>query len=268
MKIRFAQPHPLLSDYIERYWSWESENETPYNMPHVAPGTGVDFYFHYQQPFNVNYHGTLPVSHLIYSAKQSCKILPAGNIGFVAVRFRCAMFGNFAKMPLYELADSYADAEAIWKLKGKQLENQITETPTFEERIELLEIFFLQQLDACKKSVSVWKGVVDELYYKHEDVRLDQLAKELKITPRHFRRSFYDVSGMAPKRFQQLSRFKAVLKQLLINNDTNYLPIALEHGYFDQMHFIKEFKNFMGITPSSFLTANCFQSHFYYKSLR
>jgi methylphosphotriester-DNA--protein-cysteine methyltransferase len=72
---------------------------------------------------------------------------------------------------------------------------------------------------------------------------------------------------MTPKHFQQLSRFHAALKQLLINNDSKYLPVALDKGYFDQMHFIKEFKRFMNETPSAFLTTNNFGSHFYYASL-
>jgi AraC-like DNA-binding protein len=267
MKILFTKPHPLLSSYIDRYWSWESESEESCYMPHVSPGVGMDFYFHYRQPFMTNDYGALPESHLIYSDSRSSRILPAGQIGFVAVRFRCAMFGNFTKIPVYELADNLVDAGTLWKLKGKQLEEQMAVAPSFEERVRLLELFFLQQLNMHKKKLSIWKDVINELFYHHEEVRLDQLAKKMKITPRHFRRAFREASGMAPKHFQQLSRFRAVLKQLLISRNTKYLPVALDKGYFDQTHFIKEFKRFMGETPASFLTANNFRSHFYYPSL-
>lgn len=267
MKIRFAKPHPLLNSFIERYWSWESEGKAPCYMPHLSPGTGLDFYFHYQQPFRVDSLGALPASHLIHSGQNSCQILPATHIGFVAVRFRCAMFGNFVKMPVYELADTFADAGTIWKLKGKELEEQMALAPTFEERTQLLESFFWQQLNTHKKSPSLWKDIVDDLYYNHEEVKLDQLAKKMRITPRHFRRAFREASGITPKHFQQLARFHAALKQLLIKSDSKYLPVALDKGYFDQMHFIKEFKRFMNETPTTFLTTNNFRSHFYYTSL-
>jgi AraC-like DNA-binding protein len=266
MKVRFIKPHPLLSAYVERYWSWESEDEAYHYMPHVSPGTGADLYFHYRQPFNINGHGVLPASHLIHSGDKSCRILPASSVGFITVRFRCAMLGNFTKMPVYELADSFADAGTIWNVKGRQLERQMAVSTTLEERARLLDLFLLRQLDHCNRNRPEWKSVAHELYYNHEEVRLDQLAAKMKITPRHFRRAFREVSGMTPKHFQQLSRFHAVLKPLLINKNTKYLPVALDKGYFDQMHFIKEFKRFMTETPSGFLTTNNFRSHFYYTS--
>jgi len=267
MKIVFTRPHPLLSTYIDRYWSWESENMESSCMPHISPGSGMDFYFHYRQPFIIDDHGPLPASHLIYSDSRSRRILPAGQIGFIAVRFRCAMFGNFTKIPVHELTDSFVDAGTLWNSKGQQIEEQMAVSLSFEERARLLEIFFLQQLEMHKKKISIWKDVTNELFYHHDDLRLNQLAKKMKITPRHFRRAFREANGMTPKHFQQLSRFRSVLKQLLIGRNTNYLPVALDKGYFDQTHFIKEFKKFMGETPTSFLTNNNFKSHFYYPSL-
>jgi len=58
-----------------------------------------------------------------------------------------------------------------------------------------------------------------------------------------------------------------VLKPLLINKEKHYLSTALDKGYFDQMHFIKEFKYFMRCTPSGFLQEKNFMSHFYYPAL-
>lgn len=236
-------------------------------MPHISPGSGMDLYFHYRQPFVLHEYGVLPASHLVYSASQSRKILPAGQVGFVAVRFRCAMFGNFTDVPACELADSFAEAGTLWTSKGRELETQIAAACSFEERVRLLELFFLKQLGMHQKKASIWNDVINELFYHHDEVRLDQLAKKMKITPRHFLRVFRETSGMTPKHFQQLSRFRAVMKELLITRTTRYLPVALDKGYFDQAHFIKEFKRFMGETPASYLTADNFQSNFYYPSL-
>ncbi|MDN5285750.1 MAG: uncharacterized protein JWR38_2024 [Mucilaginibacter sp.] len=269
MKVRFAKPDQLLSPYIERYWSWENEENKSCYLPHVPPGAGIDLYFHYKRPFAIRDTGILASSHLLYSGNKSSSILPTDEVGFIVVRFRCSMFGNFTPIPTHELENAFVDAGTIWKTVGKQLEEEIGIAETIEERVKLLDEFLLQQLSQYHRPVlNYWKGIIYTLYYHHDEARLDQLAQQMKITPRHFRRVFYEVSGMTPKHFQQLSRFRAVLKHLLINNDSNYLPIALEMGYFDQMHFIKEFKNFMNITPSVFLAPNNFQSHFYYKSFK
>jgi AraC-like DNA-binding protein len=169
-------------------------------------------------------------------------------------------------MPAYELSDQFVDAGGFWKQKGDELVEQLTESPGFEERVSRLNLFFLGQLDTQEKDTSLWSHVMDQLFYDQEEARIYKLAKKMKITPRHFRRVFQEVSGITPKHFQQLSRFHAVLKELLVHRDTNYLPVALDKGYFDQTHFIKEFKRFMGITPSVFLTDANFMSHFYYPS--
>ena len=268
MKVCFVKPNALLSAYIERYWCWESDGDGSNYLPHVPPGVGIDLYFHYKKPFEVNNFGVLSNSHLIYSIDKSYNILPATQVGFIVARFRCGMFGSFTSIPIHQLANTFVDANTIWNEQGKHLEEKIVEAKSTNERINILEIFLLQQLTLYHKPVSGWKGIMDTLFYHYEEVKLDQLTRQMKITPRHFRRVFYEVSGMSPKRFQQLSRFRAVLKKLLINRNSDYLSIALENGYFDQTHFIKEFKKFMNVTPSVFLTSNNFESHFYYKSLK
>ncbi|XZF14021.1 helix-turn-helix domain-containing protein [Chitinophagaceae bacterium MMS25-I14] len=267
MKVRFAKPGTQLSTYIERYWSWENEATTRVYLPHIPPGVGIDLFFHYKNPFEIADKGVLPSSHLIFSGDKSCKILPAAQTGFLVARFRCSMFRNFTPVPLHQLADTFVDAYTIWGSEGKDLEEQIGSADSMGERIRLLEAFLYRQLGKYGRQSKGWDTVVHTLYYHHEEARLNQLAKEMNISPRHFRRIFFEISGMTPKHFQQLCRFKTVLRQLLINNDTSYLPVALEHGYFDQMHFIKEFKRLMNTTPSAFLTAENLASHFYYKRL-
>lgn len=266
MKISFFKPHQLLSSYIDRYWSWENDESGTHYLPHIPPGVSVDLYFHYRKPFTVAGRGMLSSSHVIHSGENSSRILPSDQIGFIVVRFRCGMFGNFSSVPLHELADTFADAAMIWGEKGRQLEEQIATAASLEERVRLIESFLLRQLSIHQKPASVWNWVSDQLYYHHDEMRLEQLAKKMKITPRHFRRAFREASGLTPKRFQQLSRFHTVLKQLLIKGNLDYHTVALHKGYYDQMHFIKEFKQFMNETPSVFLNQENINSHFYYPS--
>jgi len=268
VKIDFAKPGPLLSAYIERYWAWENEEATPSYMPHVPPGVGIDLYFHYKTPFKIKNVGSMAQSHLTHSRQRSCSILPSVEVGFIVVRFRCSMFSNFTSIPLHEFADTFADAGTIWGSEGKDLEEQIAAADDLQERIRLLENFLLIQLERHRKPLHAWKPIVDTLFYHHDEVKLHELAKQMKITPRHFRRSFIAVSGMSPKHFQQLSRFRNTLKYLLVCKSTHYLPVALDKGYFDQMHFIKEFKAFMDTTPSAFLNPDNFGAHFYYNSFK
>ena len=81
-------------------------------------------------------------------------------------------------------------------------------------------------------------------------------------------RQFADSVGVGPKAFQRNARFQKVLKTLLLRKDTAYLDTALDAGYCDQAHFIHEFRQFTGESPTRFLAPTNFMSHFYNPPVR
>lgn len=267
MNIQFIKPSLILHPYIERYWAWDMGDEKDIYMPVVPPGAGLDLFLHYRTPFVIDQKGQLSGSHLIFSREKSSKILPAGNCGFMAIRFRAGMFRNFTDIPLHELADLYPDVESIWGSNGKYLLQRINSIRDLSDKIPLLEQFLVTLLDKFRKDTPLWNNIIHELYYHQDSLKLDELSARLQLSYRHFRRKFKEETGLTPKHFQQLARFHATLKPLLLRKERKYLSVALDNGYFDQMHFIKEFKYFMEMTPSDFLQENNFMSHFYYSRL-
>lgn len=267
MTVQSFQPGILLRPYIDRYWSWSYNGHDSIPMPQVAPGVGMDFFIHFQDPFSMTLKGRLPYSHLIYSTQQSSALLPASNIGFIAIRFRAGMFKNFTAIPLYELEDQFAGAVEIWGPAGNHLIQQLNEIPALPDKVVVLEQFLMQMLMQFEKQDPAWTSVITHLYHQAASTTLDQLAASTGMSYRHFRRRFKIETGMTPKHFQQLARFHATLKYLLLQKQKGYLSAALGNGYYDQMHFIKAFKYFMNVTPTRFLQEKNFMSHFYYPRL-
>ena len=233
-------------------------------MPIIPPGVGADFFIHYKTPFATQ-DGQLPKSQLHFSLAHPTEILPARSIGFIAIRFRAGMLKHFCAIPLNELADAYPDAEALWGKAGRQMMEQLNGTGDFNSRVTLLD----QHLTALlhKQEKPAWHRVINELYYHPDALRLQDLANQTNLSYRHFRRRFIQETGMTPKHFQQLVRFRSTLKPLLMKKERHYLSDALDNGYFDQMHFIKDCKRFLHVTPSEFLQDKNFMSHFYYPTL-
>ena len=267
MKVRFGKPCEVLRPYIDRYWGWDATDNSQLYLPVVPPGVGLDLFIHYQKPFGISGRGQMAKSHLIFSLEKASIILPSDNIGFIAVRFKAGMFKNFTDVPLAGLVDLYPDMEGLWGSGGRALSGRLNSVGSFIERAVLLDDFLTGLLGKFKKDSVLWNVIVHDLYYHQDVLRLEALAQRQRISYRHFRRRFIAETGMAPKHFQQLARFHSVLKPLLLNKEKHYLSAALDKGYFDQMHFIKEFRCFLQCTPTEFLQENNFMSHFYYPAL-
>lgn len=92
---------------------------------------------------------------------------------------------------------------------------------------------------------------IEQIYHSNGNIQVEQIVKELNISERTFYRNFNSAIGTSPKKFSQITRLGFFLT---LTSESNKTPInSLEAGYFDQSHFIKEFKSFFGESPSSFL---------------
>jgi AraC-like DNA-binding protein len=267
MPLSFIKPNEILAPYIDRYWLFDNTESTVSFASQIPPGVGVDLFLHYSEPFMLENNAKLPQSHIIFSGQTSTQILSLNNVHFIAIRFKAAALKNFTNVPLHELLEIHATVENIWGVSGKNLVARIKSINERNEAIEQLEIFLEEKLKTHKKDTLVWNDIVQKLYRHYDSVTIDALAKKMNITNRHFRRKFTEETGFAPKHFQQLARFHSTIKPLLLKKDKRYLSAALNNGYFDQTHFIKEFRHFMNCTPSQFLQDKNFMSHFYYPSI-
>src|SRR5207237_7458101 len=81
---------------------------------------------------------------------------------------------------------------------------------------------------------------------------LGNVASKYGITPRYLHKLIYQHTGLSPMSFHKIIRFQQSLK-LITRNDLSFTTIAYSSGYFDQPHFIRDFKSFTGLTPSAYL---------------
>ena len=112
-------------------------------------------------------------------------------------------------------------------------------------------INFLQQLlrnQTADKSIVQAINIINET---NGQVRVDELAHKVCNSKRNFERKFKVATGLTPKQFIINTRFQHSLNLLQSNNDL--IAIACSSGYYDQSHFIHEFKEITGVTPEKFL---------------
>lgn len=210
----------------------------------------------------------VPCSHIV-SARKECNILkPTKTAGFIAVRFRSGAFRYFCHQAMNELSDRFVDVKSVWGKSGEEMTERVITAASLEERVKIIDMFMLKYLAQYAKP-SIWLDqIINEIYYNFTAIQLQEKYQAWGISDRKLQRKFKEAVGISPKAFQRNARFQAVVKECLLERRQDYLAIALDKGYYDQSHFIKDFQYFIGETPAAFFQENNFMSHFYNRSFQ
>lgn len=117
------------------------------------------------------------------------------------------------------------------------------------DRVRLIENFLVQRLDTSVNPRKIILAV--EIIKKHAgNLKITLLAQRLNISQSQLEKRFRKIIGASPKKFASIVRFRNVLK--IAHGERSMTQLGLEAGFFDQAHFIKDFKSFTGLTPERY----------------
>ena len=122
--------------------------------------------------------------------------------------------------------------------------------------LRIIETFLRNKLKSPEVTDRIAKQSVEMLLQLNGQLSVDDLAAHLKINRRQLERKFLSTIGLSPKQLAKVIRLQATLKMLEKKQFTSLTSLAYENGYFDQAHFIKDFKEFTGMSPGQFYTGN------------
>jgi transcriptional regulator GlxA family with amidase domain len=137
--------------------------------------------------------------------------------------------------------------------ENRALYGRIMEANELASKINILETHFLQQLkknETRLKKVSIVQAINQQLLFNDQQLDLPSLAKHSGLSERYIQKLYLSNIGISPAAFTSVMRFNKSL-QLVLNTSQSLTEIAYDCGYYDQAHFIKEFRKFTGITPSA-----------------
>jgi AraC-like DNA-binding protein len=264
-------PVPPLQPYIDRLWGWESAPGETIALPTLLPGAGAEMYFHYRRPFR--HAGPDPgaaaapqampaaPAHLLCLRSMPLALAAAADVGFIAVRFRTCMLARFTPLPAAELHDRPLDIADVWGVPGQACAARVAAAGSQAERLRLIQAFLLRQLRP--EGDALVDSAVAALYRSQGDVAIEQLAARLQLGRRQLERRFQHVTGQTPAALRRLCRFHHTVRTLLLAPAAPGLDTALRHGYFDQAHFIHDFRQLAHTTPERYLRQARAKTHFY-----
>ena len=212
---------------------------------------------------------TTPPIELWGQITQPLAIRSSGKNIMLGVRFLPHGAACFFREKLDRYNDSVLDLRDVagpgvgmgaHDIAGKAVDalyTRLIETAAWSARIGLLEEFFLCHLPLAEKrlgKVAVVNHIMRELRADDFFDNISNVASRYGISSRYLQKLFLQYTGLTPKLYNKINRFQRSLR-LVSQNDLSLTSIAYDCGYFDQSHFIREFKFFTGYTPSGYAAA-------------
>ncbi len=247
MRFEIFQPSEILRPYIKQFAISEIEYESEYK---VFPSLGIVIGFQYKGNLAIIQDSDISTlqSAGITGIVDSYKVFKnSPGIGTFLVFFTEIGLAHFTNHPVNELFNLSIGLDYIFeKSLVYEVQERLVLAQTDEQKIQVVERFFLSQL----KSISTDKLIVEAvrmIYQSHGSIRVKELNEKLHISLSPFEKRFRKLVGTSPKKFASIVRFNVALSSL--ENNKSLLEICYENNFFDQAHFIKDFKQFTGVTP-------------------
>lgn len=214
-------------------------NGYPYRL--VADGS-VDLIFNCK---------ALEESVLSVTNTQAFDIPMYGEVHYLGVRFLPAGIHYFFEISLSELTGKTLPSGDFFGKDLKELEEKLLTKPAVLQRIEILEAALIQRI--IKRNYNFDPRFLQSLHPILQSAGNALIQKEVAawISPRQMRRWFEHYIGLTPKTFARIVRFQQTLAAMRQTPRPYWGKLFYDYGYFDQAHFIREFKMFSGATPKS-----------------
>lgn len=208
--------------------------------------------------FNAKKKGErIPDNFLSGLSTGNYTLLLPGQISMAGVIFKGTAFMDLFSLPnTSEYQDDRIDLGDIIGPTAKQIGEQLALSKSELEKVSVLENFFLSQLRYLSAKVNPADMATDIILKTRGLLRMDHLAGSVYLSPRQLRRRFKDRMGINPKYFARIKRFN------YLNYSLTYRPellpdlFAATGSFYDQSHFIRDFKEFFNATPNAQIKMN------------
>ncbi|MBC8770423.1 AraC family transcriptional regulator [Arenibacter sp. BSSL-BM3] len=183
---------------------------------------------------------------------QPCEVRFKNCVSVFAIRFKPEGIYNIFGVPSSLLMESYEDMSMVLGHGFLDFSKRLKEKIGVDSMIRHTENYLLKNL-LDKKIDLNYVNLAAELIRNTKGVRIKDLSSQLYISQRQLEREFKEKLGISPKHYLRIVRINEVLRLLNEDHMIDLTSVAYQCGYFDQAHFIKDFKKITGQKPTIFM---------------
>ncbi|MBY4675824.1 AraC family transcriptional regulator [Marinobacterium arenosum] len=251
---RMFAPCPALRRHVQNYWLIDcAEPLIASHSEYLHPDGGTSLVFNFGDPLRLNRQPQATGCLLGGPATHSAELQLTGRVRAVGIRFLPGMAYPFLQLPMDRLTEQQPfPAELNRQLPASQLLDQLAEEHSDAERVALIDAALL---DALKRSPAIDRRVIcsRQLIERSKgNLSMAALAERINCSQRQLERQYRAWVGLSPKQHARLARVGHARQQLKSAGELSLAETGYQAGYYDQAHFIREFKAVVGITPGNY----------------
>lgn len=238
----WLQPAPADLDHlIGRCWgaSWDLRGREPYTQ-HILAEPCVNLVV---EPHRSAIHGpTTGRFSYVFD----------GRGWIFGISFRPASFRQFLGSSVSAITDRVVGIRDVFGTDGGRLVDEVRRSADHRARTDLAERFLRERVALPDPNITQVNGIVSTIRTDRRILRVDDLVDPTGLGVRALQRLFREYVGVSPKRVIQRFRLREAADRLAVDQEVDLAALALELGYFDQAHFIRDFGAFVGRPPGAY----------------
>lgn len=251
MKFTRISPDQSLEKFVECYWMMQCSDTTP-EIEKIIPDGFTELIFNYGSVYKANINGSwyTQTPNLLAGQISSYFYLEnTGETGSFAIKLKPAAITQLFGLSMEDYLDKIVDLDSCANPLLAGLKDQFL---PFEDEQSLKNRLDSHILLLSKSATeNPLEAVLELIFNSKGKATIKELCEAGKMTERQLQRLFRKYIGLSPKYYARIIRFNYIF-QLIKEKKQTWAEIVYESGYYDQSHFIRNFKAFTGEDPASY----------------
>ena len=249
---RFA-PAPALRHLVDCYWVVTSDDREP-RLQKIIPDGFPEVIFHLADPYRIQLSGpwqTQPNDLLAGQLTHHFFLENTGRSHIIGIKLQPTALARLWQMPMHLYTNRVVELHKAMPLHWQPLREALQNVQEDALRILHIDVFLLAQSSSSSSSELLSDQAVKMLRETRGTLGIAALAAHLGISERHLEQRFKREVGLTPKQFARIVRFNAIF-ELMKEGQPDWMELVEGAGFYDQSHFIRNFRAFTGEEPSAY----------------
>jgi AraC-like DNA-binding protein len=261
MEFRRRAPSAPLAGFVEILWHWEGPRR-PHDFERLLPDGSMELIINLGED-EVRVYDRRDVrrferregSILVGPHSQYFIIDTDQQVRVLGAHFRPGGAFPFLRLPADELHCEQVSLSDVWGGFAREIRERILTATSVSAHFDLLEAALLTRLARPLERHRAVEYALREFCGGERSVA--RVIEDTGLSARRFIEVFKQQVGMPPKRYCRVRRFQKVIRTLPREGVIDWAAVALDNGYFDQAHLIRDFRAIAGLSPGGYAAARC-----------